>query len=378
MTIQHRSSSDRARTVMEVSIPTLQFTDFLVFGSCGAIFLCNWVLNRRKIYFLCFGAGYVVCAGMAAWFVDFGAYGSLWSPIGWSLTGGAFWIGLRLFDGRPAVTQPMLVLFLLPTATHGVLSCAGFGPATINAGGTLAYALHEAAAALYVLRAPPARSPLRGLIALALLTIAVAICLPLLPLRETFVRLSIVGIFVVDQVTTILLTTSILALEAEKAHAAVEAMARTDGLTGALNRQGLAAKTSGGLGQAGIIVADLDHFKSINDRFGHAGGDAVLREFARRAGSLLPGDSHLARLGGEEFGIVLPGRDQRATARLAERLRHTIGSPPVLWKEATIPVTVSVGVAALAAGEVLHEALERADKALYAAKTEGRNRVRAA
>ncbi|CAO4174474.1 diguanylate cyclase [Methylorubrum populi] len=364
--------------VMEVSIPTLQFTDFLVFGSCGAIFLCNWMMNRRKIYFLCFGGGYAVCAGMAAWFVDFGAYGSLWSPIGWSLTGAAFWIGLRLFDGRPAVTRPMLVLFLLPTATHGILACAGFSPTTAIAGSTLAYALHEAAAALYVLRTSPARSPLRNLIALALLTIAVAICLPLLPLPDAVVGLPIVGIFVVDQVTTILLTTSILALEAEKAHATVETMARTDGLTGALNRQGLAAKTSGDLGRAGIILADLDHFKSINDRFGHAGGDEVLREFVRRAGTLLPGDSHLARLGGEEFGIVLPGRDQRATARLAERLRHIIGGTPVLWREAAIPVTVSVGVAALAAGEVFHEALERADTALYAAKMEGRNRVRAA
>lgn len=361
----------------ELSVPTLQFTDFLVFGACAAIFLCNWLLRRQKTYFLCFGASYAVCAAMAVWFVDFGYYGSIWSPFGWSLAGATFWIGLRLFDGRPAVTAPMLGLFLLPTATHLVLTLAGGSPAAVNAGSTIAYAIHEAAAAAYVFRNSPARSPLRQVVAWALLAIALVICLPLLPLPEPSIRLSVIAIFIVDHITSILLTTAILALEAERAHAAVERMARTDALTGALNRQGLAVEAVG-LTEAGIIVADLDHFKAINDRFGHAAGDAVLRDFAARAAALLPEGGHLARLGGEEFGIVLPGRDHHATTYLAERLRRAVGSLPVPWKASSIPITVSIGVAMLKAGEDLTESLERADKALYDAKSAGRNRVRVA
>jgi diguanylate cyclase len=363
---------------MGLSIPTLQFTDFLVFASCGAIFLCTGLLNRARIYHLLFAASFAVCAGMSVWFVDFGSYGSVWSPLGWSSAGALFWIGLRLFDGRTAVTRPMLVIFVLPTATHAVMTLAGAGPGAVNTGSTIAYALHEACNALYVFRNGPVRSPLRRLIGGALLAVALAICLPLLPWPEASARLAIVGIFVVDQVSSIVLTTSILALEAERAHAALRRMARTDALTGALNREGLAAAAGGDPGPAGVIVADLDHFKSINDRFGHAGGDAVLREFTRRSAGLLPEGALLARLGGEEFGIVLPGHAPNATAYLAERLRHAVGATPVPWREAAIPVTVSVGVARRAGGESLHEAIDRADQALYAAKTAGRNRVRVA
>lgn len=362
----------------DLSVSTLQFTDFLVFASCGAIFLCNWLLNRAKTYHLLFAASFAVCAGMSVWFVDFGSYGSVWSPLGWSMAGALFWTGLRRFDGRTAVTRPMLAVFVLPTATHVLLTLADAGPVAVNAGSTIAYALHEACNAVYVLRSGPSPSPLRRLIGAALLAIALAICLPLLPWPEASAKLAIVGIFVVDQVTSIVLTTSVLALEAERAHAALKRMARTDALTGALNREGLAAAARNVAGPAGVIVADLDHFKAINDRFGHAGGDAVLREFARRSVALLPEGALLARLGGEEFGIVLPGRDPNATTYLAERLRRAVGGTPVPWREAAIPVTVSVGVARLADGEALHDAIDRADRALYAAKTAGRNRVRVA
>ncbi|KQQ11708.1 diguanylate cyclase [Methylobacterium sp. Leaf123] len=361
----------------DLSVPTLQFTDFLVFGACAAIFLCAWLLHRQKTYFLCFGVSYAVCAAMAVWFVDFGSYGSIWSPFGWSLAGATFWIGLRLFDGRPAVTGPMIGLFLFPTATHLGLTLAGASPAAVNAGSTIAYAIHEAAAAVYVFQSSPRRAPLRHLIAGALLAIALVIGLPLLPVSEASVRLSVIAIFIVDHITSILLTTAILALEAERAYAAVARMARTDALTGALNRQGLAAETDG-VTEAGIIIADLDHFKTVNDRYGHAAGDAVLRDFAARATALLPEGGHLARLGGEEFGIVLPGHDHNATTYLAERLRRAVGGVPVPWNGSAVPITVSIGVAMLRAGEALSESLERADKALYDAKTDGRNRVRVA
>lgn len=361
---------------MELSVPTLQFTDFLVFASCGAIFVCNWWLQPSRTAFLLFGASFLVCAAMAVWFVDFGYYGSVFSPLGWSLAGLTFWIGFRLFDGRSALTRPMVALAVLPTGAHVALSLAGFGPGAVNAGSTLAYALHEMAMARYVLSGAAPQTPTRRIAGFALIAIAVAICLPLLPLPEAAVRMSIVLIFVTDHVTSIVLTTCILALEAEKARAELARIARTDPLTGALNRHGLEALEGGAAG--GVLVADLDHFKAINDRFGHAGGDEVLREFARRAEGLLPEGARLARLGGEEFVVLLPGATREAAAFLAERLRRAAAGAGAAWNGGGIPFTVSVGLAMRGEGEALASAIGRADGALYRAKADGRDRVRAA
>ncbi len=365
-------------TAMDLSIPTLQFTGFVVFATCGSVFAACWLLHREKIHHLLFGASFFTCAVMSVWFVDFGYYGSVWSPLGWSLGGSLFWSGFRLFDNQRAVTRPMVALFVLPTVVHIVCAASGFTPSTINAASTLAYALHEGAAAHYVLARNPSRSPIRLLAGLALGAISVAICLPLLPLQPSHVALSIVAIFVVDHVVSVLLTTSILALEAEKAYSAVARQARTDPLTQLLNREGLAEAVSRHSGPACVIFADLDHFKSVNDRFGHAAGDEVLREFARRAKAILPENGHLARFGGEEFVLVHATKDRNAALILAERLRFAIGSRPISWNGQSIPVTASVGVALSDTRTSLARALEQADAALYEAKLAGRDRVQAA
>jgi diguanylate cyclase len=359
---------------MQLSIPTLQFTDCIVFASCGTIFVCNWLLHRERTYSLSFGISFLVCAVMSVWFVDFGFYGSVWSPLGWSMAGMTFWIGLRLFDGRSAMTPFMLVFAVIPTGVHVVLSLSGFGPEAVNAGSTLAYAAHETAVAHYVL-STARRNPMRRLIGLSLLTIAVAICLPLVAITEEQTRLTVVAIFIVDHVSTIVLTTCILALEADRAYARLARTARTDMLTGLLNRAGLAFEARRCIHEGAVIVADLDHFKSINDRHGHAGGDEVLREFAHRLSEVAPKEAHVARLGGEEFCVVLPGYDQGAAAFVAERLRRAVGSLGVSYRGTTIAFTVSVGVAALSSGQDLEQAVDQADSALYRAKLDGRDRV---
>lgn len=124
-----------------------------------------------------------------------------------------------------------------------------------------------------------------------------------------------------------------------------------------------------------LLQLDLDHFKSINDRHGHAAGDAVLVSVARTlAGSLRPGDA-MGRTGGEEFVVALAGGTAPEEARrIAERLRQAVQSAPAV--PGGMPVTVSIGIATVAAGD--HDAeqvLGRADAALYAAKAAGRNRV---
>jgi two-component system, cell cycle response regulator len=127
----------------------------------------------------------------------------------------------------------------------------------------------------------------------------------------------------------------------------------------------------------GLVLADLDKFKSVNDTYGHFAGDAVLREFVRRmSGSIRPYDA-IGRYGGEEFLIVLPGCDVNVTERQAERMREALANDPMSFNEEAQLVTCSFGATAWVPGiAVSEEALIRvADDALYAAKRQGRNRV---
>ncbi|WP_339747284.1 PleD family two-component system response regulator [uncultured Maricaulis sp.] len=163
-------------------------------------------------------------------------------------------------------------------------------------------------------------------------------------------------------------------------------MAITDPLTGLHNRRYIASRlrqavesANNGGAPVSLLIADIDHFKSINDRFGHEGGDRVLRSFADRLMRDLRALDLAARYGGEEFVIVMPGAGQ-AEARIAsERLRASIAAEPFLVGDGqTAPVTVSIGFAQARVGEDADALLRRADEALYTAKGDGRNRVEAA
>ncbi len=126
-----------------------------------------------------------------------------------------------------------------------------------------------------------------------------------------------------------------------------------------------------------VIMADLDHFKQINDSFGHLTGDTVLREAARRMQMCVRSYDHVGRYGGEEFLIVLPGSTAVNAVDLAQRLRWALSGEPVAAWSLDIQVTASFGVTALEHGQQASpEALIRvADAALYRAKEQGRNRV---
>lgn len=161
-------------------------------------------------------------------------------------------------------------------------------------------------------------------------------------------------------------------------------MAITDGLTGLHNRRYMEAHLKTLVEQSrktgrplSLLVADIDHFKRINDTWGHDAGDQVLREFAARFRRNTRGIDLACRMGGEEFIIIMPDTDLSRAFQIGERLRACIAAEPFQIKNANrVRVTASVGLASIDGGAETPEALfKRADNALYAAKRDGRNRV---
>ena len=156
----------------------------------------------------------------------------------------------------------------------------------------------------------------------------------------------------------------------------LRALASRDALTGLFNRRGLkAAAGASPMANTSLLMLDLDHFKAVNDDFGHDQGDRVIGLLARCAQANLPANAVLARLGGEEFCALLPQSDLAAAQASAETLRKAFNLETAALGHSR-QHTVSIGVAA--AGEAqssLRELMERADRALYRAKRDGRNRV---
>ncbi len=124
-----------------------------------------------------------------------------------------------------------------------------------------------------------------------------------------------------------------------------------------------------------IAILDLDHFKRINDNYGHLAGDKVLKIIASVLRKNLRGSDFIARFGGEEFVLLMPGTSVAAGLKLAETLRAAIEACPFHFKGERVTITVSLGVSAFKVGERSDHVLKRADEALYRAKNAGRNRV---
>ena len=159
-------------------------------------------------------------------------------------------------------------------------------------------------------------------------------------------------------------------------------LATRDALTGLFNRRhvldtaalGVAWARDAGLPTA-LVLADIDHFKQVNDNHGHAAGDRVLAHIGARLAELTHAQDIVGRWGGEEFLIVLPGTGASAACDTAERVRRVCGTDVVRIGASSLSVTLSFGVAEMRAHEDLAETLARADVALYRSKTDGRDRV---
>ena len=176
---------------------------------------------------------------------------------------------------------------------------------------------------------------------------------------------------------------AVVALENARLHRIVERQALFDSLTGLANRRRLEETMRAELARAArfhdqvcVVIADLDDFKRVNDTYGHAVGDEVLKEFARALRSTVRESDVAGRWGGEEFVLVLTGTDTEGGARLAERARAAIESRAIQAPNGDpVSVTASFGVAASSGAGGVEELLAAADSALYQAKHAGKNRV---
>ena len=298
--------------------------------------------------------------------------------------------GFRAFDGR-ATPLPWVggsVLALLATLTAAWL--AGQRPYSLAiAGLTGAAGLAMVWDSWRVLRYPSDRAEralgaciaLFGLVNLVRLVFTLGYEGP--PrIHELYVPEALISLFSL-YIATLPVVMALLAVNLVNSRLNTRLLERatTDELTGTLTRRALIEAAPRVLQRAehdgrpmAAMMIDIDHFKAINDRHGHATGDAVLQNVAAALRQQLRPDALLARWGGEEFVIVLSVDDERSTRLVAERLRRAVEFP--LPPTAGVPAaTVSVGVSWFVEGDDLARALARADAALYRAKRTGRNRV---
>ena len=167
-----------------------------------------------------------------------------------------------------------------------------------------------------------------------------------------------------------------------KAEKKLVELATQDPLTGLSNRRNLLALAKNEMARArrkgetiSLIIADIDHFKQINDQRGHDTGDHVISDAAATLVRLSRGQDIVARWGGEEFLLLLPSTGIEAAAALAERIRQSVATTEVVHGGKPVSFTFSLGVAVLGEDEPLSDAIARADRAMYQSKADGRDRV---
>jgi diguanylate cyclase (GGDEF)-like protein len=175
-----------------------------------------------------------------------------------------------------------------------------------------------------------------------------------------------------------------LAEQLQSANTLLSAEARHDVLTGALSRRYFLDLLRHEIERAHVsneplcmAIADLDHFKQINDRFGHAAGDRALEHFVDTCRAELRGADAIGRLGGEEFGLLLPATDLAGGREVVERLRLRLKAMPSPKLPASVGLSVSIGITELSPDDLPERIMSRADTALYAAKSGGRDRTEA-
>ena len=378
---------------MQLDIPTLTVMGSFVWACAAAVLSLAW-WQHRKILALALwafsdiaAAGGILCLILGsplhpAWFIPGGILLAL-SPA-------LMWRAARTLDMKPAPDVLMLLGVAVVVFANGVPGLRDVAASLSLASGVV-YSL-AAAASLWVGR----KERLAARWPLILLTVMHAAVLSLgvydtlsgsLGLGIAPPVMSLFGLVHFEGIIFALGTAVfILALVKERTEAAVILAARTDGLTGIANRAAFIESAERVLERcrrenapASVMMFDLDLFKAVNDTYGHAVGDDVIRKFCEVAAAALRPNEVFGRIGGEEFAIVLPNSGLEAAWVRAERIRASFAENCRIVGDNRVAGTVSGGVSANGnADDALSTLLYYADIALYRAKAEGRNRIQRA
>ncbi len=297
----------------------------------------------------------------------------------------------RLYGAQPRPAVLFTFLFLLVAGTLGF--------ATLRTDGAMRTAFTDSLVAVAVLltavRVARARDPAAEAVRRTLVVAGVIYALASLinaalalrdPLTASGLASSVDTLGLVTMALGALMPMAITGLMLAAVHSRMadelRALATTDPLTRLMSRrvlfdsgEPLLASTRLSGRMVAAMMVDIDHFKQINDVYGHAAGDTVLRHCARQLRAGVRAEALAARYGGEEFCLLVPIERERDAFVAAERLRHRIASQPCIVNGATVQMTVSIGVAIHEHGQRLAQLLARADELLYEAKRSGRNRV---
>jgi diguanylate cyclase (GGDEF)-like protein len=382
---------------MGLDVNTLFLVTIYVEAMLGLLLLFAWIQNSGIHAVAWWGCAHLLLAGSV---MLFGMYGSVPDAISIDLANAilftAFavtWSGARVFDGRPP--EPMYlvggaVLWLIASRTPFFANSVD-AKVLLSSGIITAYTW-ATAYEFWRGRSEPlvSRWPAIFMLfahgALFLLRTPLSQVLPWSPTNQVFESVWLTVLSFEALLFTIAIAFILLAMAKERTELRHKTAALIDPLTGIANRRAfleemtsLAKRQGHDARPVAVLLADLDHFKSINDRFGHAVGDHVLQIFAATAGAKLGPCDLIGRLGGEEFAIVLYDSGEDKGLAVAERIRLSFEDAAFEVEGRPIGGTVSMGMVIAEAGLLdIPALLAQADEALYAAKENGRNRIEVA
>ena len=378
---------------MNLDLATLMVMQSFALACAGAVMLVAWLQNQKIRGLALWGTAHIIAAGgILSLMLGFTSHQPAWLALGGILLpfqSSLIWKAARTIDSKPAP----FVLALGPV----VVGLAGGVPWLQNATGSLSLTIGAAytlatATTLWLGRRErlPARWPLVILSAVHAAALLIGTYSTFIGSTGQDVVPSIASLFGFIYFESIIfaLGTSvfILTLVKERNEAASMTAARTDSLTGIASRAAF-LETAGRVlercrrdsAPVSVMMFDLDRFKAVNDRHGHAVGDAVIRKFCEVAIAALRPNDVFGRVGGEEFAVVLPGSSIEAACVRAERIRASFAENCRFVRDNQVNATVSGGVSvSVKAEQTLDALLEYSDVALYGAKTEGRNRIKRA
>jgi diguanylate cyclase (GGDEF)-like protein len=359
----------------------------------GVLFMAFWWQNRAAPWFGWWSATLLLGSGTSAVYMIFGteSFLSVGPGVGILIASMACcWQGARAFDQRPTMWAPVLLPAALWIAANMVPSFLANVPLRIVVS-SCAISPMLVLTGLEFWRGRAERLPSRVPIAVIFFSFSLffAVRVPLTwvapyPFGSLPMQPGWLGAFnLLMFAHAILLSVLLVSISKERLELDQRTKAQTDPLTGALNRRAFMSRGERLLSRHAhdraalcVLFLDLDHFKSLNDRFGHSGGDDVLMRFVELVSASIRPTDFLFRIGGEEFCCLLPYTGLEQAQRVAERIRQQFETATVVVAGVPVKATVSLGIASTETfGYSLDTLTRRADMAVYAAKRAGRNRV---